>query len=151
MGRVADRLKLHRDARLIWGPSRHGPGNNQFMYFHDHDGAMIELCSDIAQMGDYQPRRWPGGLEADQPVGRAAARAVHPHRLPAGEADRRPAAVRDAARPTPTASARPERDTKPPTTRFSRSDTRATPGAVPSADNLLQPICDDDSRRGLDQ
>jgi catechol 2,3-dioxygenase-like lactoylglutathione lyase family enzyme len=63
MGRVADRLKLHRDARLIWGPSRHGPGNNQFMYFHDHDGAMIELCSDIAQMGDYQPRRWPGGLK----------------------------------------------------------------------------------------
>ena len=59
MGRVADRLKLHRDARLIWGPSRHGPGNNHFMYFHDHDGAMIELCSDIAQMGDYQPRRWP--------------------------------------------------------------------------------------------
>jgi hypothetical protein len=63
MGRVADRLTLHRDARLIWGPSRHGPGNNQFMYFHDHDGAMIELCSDIAQMGDYQPRRWPGGLK----------------------------------------------------------------------------------------
>jgi Glyoxalase/Bleomycin resistance protein/Dioxygenase superfamily len=63
MGRVADRLKLHRDARLIWGPSRHGPGNNQFMYFHDHDGAMIELCSDIAQMGDYQPRRWRGGLK----------------------------------------------------------------------------------------
>ena len=26
MGRVADRLKLHRDQRLIWGPSRHGPG-----------------------------------------------------------------------------------------------------------------------------
>lgn len=63
MGRVADRLKLHRDQRLIWGPSRHGPGNNQFMYFHDNDGAMIELCSDIAQMRGYQPRRWPGGLK----------------------------------------------------------------------------------------
>jgi len=55
MGRVAHRLKLHRDARLIWGPSRHGPGNNQFLYFHDHDGAMIELCSDIAQMATTSP------------------------------------------------------------------------------------------------
>jgi catechol-2,3-dioxygenase len=62
MGRVADRLSLHRDQRLIYGPSRHGPGNNQFMYFHDHDGAMVELCADMAVMSDYQPRRWPGGL-----------------------------------------------------------------------------------------
>ena len=63
MGRVADRLKLHRDQRLIWGPSRHGPGNNHFMYFHDNDGAMVELCCDLAQMRDYQPRTWAGGLK----------------------------------------------------------------------------------------
>jgi catechol-2,3-dioxygenase len=62
MGRVADRLKRHRDQKLIWGPSRHGPGNNRFMYFHDNDGAMIELCSDIAQMNDYAPRDWGPGL-----------------------------------------------------------------------------------------
>jgi len=62
MGRVADRLKRHRDKKLIWGPSRHGPGNNHFMYFHDNDGAMIELCSELAQMapaGDYVAREWP--------------------------------------------------------------------------------------------
>jgi catechol 2,3-dioxygenase-like lactoylglutathione lyase family enzyme len=62
MGRVADRLKLHRDQKLVWGPSRHGPGNNQFMYFLDNDGAMIELCADLAQMppaGDYEARKWP--------------------------------------------------------------------------------------------
>ena len=62
MGRVADRLKRHRDQKLIWGLSRHGPGNNHFAYFHDNDGAMIELCSDLAQMppvGDYQARKWP--------------------------------------------------------------------------------------------
>ena len=62
MGRVADRLKRHRDQKLIWGPSRHGPGNNHFMYFHDNDGAMIELCSDLARMppvGDYAARKWP--------------------------------------------------------------------------------------------
>lgn len=61
MGRVADRLKLHRDQCLVWGPSRHGPGNNMFMYFHDNDGSMIELCADIAQMDDYVPRTWPIG------------------------------------------------------------------------------------------
>ena len=62
MGQIADRLKEQRDQKLIWGPSRHGPGNNHFMYFHDNDGAMIELCSDIAQMppaGDYVARKWP--------------------------------------------------------------------------------------------
>lgn len=62
MGRTADRLKLHRDRKLIFGPSRHGPGNNQFAYFNDDDGAMVELCSDLAQMepaGGYQPRKWP--------------------------------------------------------------------------------------------
>ena len=62
MGRVADRLKHQRDQKLIWGPSRHGPGNNHFIYLHDNDGAMIELCSELAQMppaGDYQARKWP--------------------------------------------------------------------------------------------
>jgi catechol 2,3-dioxygenase-like lactoylglutathione lyase family enzyme len=64
IGRVADRLKLHRDQRLIWGPSRHGPGNNHFAYFHDNDGAMIELCSDLAQMTGYQARRWAIGAKS---------------------------------------------------------------------------------------
>lgn len=60
LGRTADRLKLHRDRKLTWGPSRHGPGNNHFAYFDDHDGAMIELCSELAQMDrGYQPRKWP--------------------------------------------------------------------------------------------
>jgi catechol 2,3-dioxygenase-like lactoylglutathione lyase family enzyme len=62
MVRIADRLKRLRDQKLIWGPSRHGPGNNLFMYFYDHDKAMIELCADLAEMppqGDYQARKWP--------------------------------------------------------------------------------------------
>jgi catechol 2,3-dioxygenase-like lactoylglutathione lyase family enzyme len=61
IGRAADRLKLHYDRRLVWGPSRHGPGNNLFSYFHDNAGAMVELCADIAQMDDYAPRTWPIG------------------------------------------------------------------------------------------
>lgn len=62
LGRVADRLKRGRDQKLIWGPSRHGPGNNLFSYFLDEDGAMIELCADLAQMppaGEYVARKWP--------------------------------------------------------------------------------------------
>jgi catechol-2,3-dioxygenase len=65
LGRVADRLRAHRDRKVIWGPSRHGPGNNHFLYFLDDDGAMIECCSELAQMpphGDYVARDWPGDL-----------------------------------------------------------------------------------------
>lgn len=60
LGRVADRLRLHRDRKCVWGPSRHGPGNNHFLYLLDEDGAMIECCSEIAQMtaDAYVPRDW---------------------------------------------------------------------------------------------
>jgi len=62
LGRVADRLRATRGRKLIWGPSRHGPGNNHFAYHLDHDGAMIEHCSELVQLtedGDYVPRAWP--------------------------------------------------------------------------------------------
>ncbi len=61
LGRVADRLKATRNRKCIWGPSRHGPGNNHFLYHHDNDGAMIENCSELAKMppeGHYQARTW---------------------------------------------------------------------------------------------
>jgi hypothetical protein len=59
LGRVADRLKAARGRKCIWGPSRHGPGNNHFLYLHDEDGAMIECCSELARMSDgYEPRTW---------------------------------------------------------------------------------------------
>jgi catechol-2,3-dioxygenase len=66
MGRICDRLAA-RGGKLIWGPSRHGPGDNLFIYFYDTAGAMIEVCAEIAKMpphGDYVPRQWPGGLGA---------------------------------------------------------------------------------------
>lgn len=66
MGRICDRLAAS-GRRLIWGPSRHGPGNNLFIYFHDPAGAMIEVCAELAHMppdGDYLARQWPGGLSA---------------------------------------------------------------------------------------
>jgi catechol-2,3-dioxygenase len=66
MGRIADRLAA-RGQKLTWGPSRHGPGHNLFVYFKDADGAMVECCADLAAMpphGDYQAKRWPGGFGA---------------------------------------------------------------------------------------
>ena len=66
IGRICDRL-AKRGQRLIWGPSRHGPGNNLFIYFHDPAGAMIEVCAELAHMppdGDYVARQWTGGLNA---------------------------------------------------------------------------------------
>jgi catechol 2,3-dioxygenase-like lactoylglutathione lyase family enzyme len=60
LGRVADRLKAVRGRKCIWGPSRHGPGNNHFLYFHDEDGAMVECCAELAQMqaDGYQSKTW---------------------------------------------------------------------------------------------
>jgi catechol 2,3-dioxygenase-like lactoylglutathione lyase family enzyme len=66
IGRVADRLAA-RGRKLVFGPSRHGPGNNLFAYFKDADGALVECCADLAVMpphGDYVPKRWPGGFGA---------------------------------------------------------------------------------------
>jgi hypothetical protein len=59
LGRVADRL-AERERKLVWGPSRHGPGNNQFIYFKDTEQALVECCSELAQIDDgHEPRRWP--------------------------------------------------------------------------------------------
>ncbi len=62
LGTVADRLHA-RGQTLTWGPGRHGPGNNHFIYFRDPSGALLESCSEIRRFDDvehpYEPRRWP--------------------------------------------------------------------------------------------
>ncbi|WP_375392801.1 VOC family protein, partial [uncultured Sphingomonas sp.] len=35
---------------LKWGPGRHGPGNNLFMFIHDLDGNWIELSAELEQV-----------------------------------------------------------------------------------------------------
>jgi catechol 2,3-dioxygenase len=47
--------------RLVWGPGRHGPGNNLFAYFEDPAGNLIEIYSDLIQIEnehDYVPLDW---------------------------------------------------------------------------------------------
>lgn len=45
-----------------WGPGRHGPGNNLFLFFDDVDGNHIELSAEMERFFDgiaaYEPRMW---------------------------------------------------------------------------------------------
>ncbi len=53
-----------RDAGFapVWGPGRHGPGNNVFGYFIGPHGGVIEYTSEVEEVGDdYQvgtPEKW---------------------------------------------------------------------------------------------
>lgn len=51
LGRLADRLDRAGE-RLIWGPLRHGAGNNIAAYFKEPSGAIVELYTDLEQIYD---------------------------------------------------------------------------------------------------
>lgn len=45
---------------LKWGPGRHGPGNNLFMFVHDLDGNWVELSAELEQVTpERQVGDWP--------------------------------------------------------------------------------------------
>lgn len=56
-----DRL-TELDVQVQWGPGRHGPGNNLFVFFDDPAGNHIELSAEMEKFHDdhvtYVPRRW---------------------------------------------------------------------------------------------
>jgi catechol 2,3-dioxygenase-like lactoylglutathione lyase family enzyme len=42
-----------------WGPGRHGPGNNLFLFFHDPDNNWVELSTELEVVADPRPTgRW---------------------------------------------------------------------------------------------
>jgi catechol 2,3-dioxygenase-like lactoylglutathione lyase family enzyme len=46
--------------KLIWGPGRHGPGNNLFIMIQDPDGNRIEISAEIEIVnGDRPVGSWP--------------------------------------------------------------------------------------------
>ena len=45
--------------QLIWGPGRHGPGNNLFAFIEDIDGNKIEISAELEIVHDRQIKRWP--------------------------------------------------------------------------------------------
>jgi catechol 2,3-dioxygenase len=57
----SDRLS-DRGIQVQWGPGRHGPGNNLFLFFDDPDGNHIELSAEMERFFDhcaqYEPRVW---------------------------------------------------------------------------------------------
>ena len=58
-----------RDAGFppVWGPGRHGPGNNVFGYFIGPHGGVIEYTAEVEEIGDDYPVggpekwKWPQG------------------------------------------------------------------------------------------
>lgn len=54
----ADRF-ADRHIRLMWGPGRHGPGNNLFIFIEDPDGNWIEISAELEVIADRLPRNWP--------------------------------------------------------------------------------------------
>ncbi len=56
----ADRFAA-RDIRLMWGPGRHGPGNNLFIFIEDPDGNWIEVSAELEVIRDRPVKHWPHG------------------------------------------------------------------------------------------
>lgn len=49
-----------RHIRLQWGPGRHGPGNNLFIFVHDPDGNWVEVSAELEMVGHARPAgTWP--------------------------------------------------------------------------------------------
>ncbi|MBG6159797.1 catechol 2,3-dioxygenase-like lactoylglutathione lyase family enzyme [Labrenzia sp. EL_208] len=48
-----------RDIQLMWGPGRHGPGNNLFIFIEDPDGNWIEVSAELEVIYDRQVVDWP--------------------------------------------------------------------------------------------
>lgn len=48
------------DRELLWGPGRHGPGNNVFAYFQDPGGFVCEYTAEVMQVDDatWEPQVW---------------------------------------------------------------------------------------------
>jgi catechol 2,3-dioxygenase-like lactoylglutathione lyase family enzyme len=45
---------------IQWGPGRHGPGNNLFIFVHDADGNWVELSAELERVSAGRPVGvWP--------------------------------------------------------------------------------------------
>jgi catechol-2,3-dioxygenase len=54
----SDHLASH-DIQLMWGPGRHGPGNNLFIFIVDPDGNWIEISAELEVVHDRPVKTWP--------------------------------------------------------------------------------------------
>jgi hypothetical protein len=54
---LGDVLRGHQ-RQLVWGPGRHGPGNNLFTYHADPTGALVEYFADIVRIENEESYQW---------------------------------------------------------------------------------------------
>ena len=54
---LGDVLRGHHRP-LVWGPGRHGPGNNLFTYHADPSGALVEYFADILRVENEETYQW---------------------------------------------------------------------------------------------
>ena len=47
------------DIQLMWGPGRHGPGNNLFIFIEDPDKNWIEVSAELEIIHDRPVKDWP--------------------------------------------------------------------------------------------
>lgn len=57
------------EVKIVWGPGRHGPGNNLFFFVLDPDGNRVEFSCELEKFYDqsvkYTPRVWKRGPAAN--------------------------------------------------------------------------------------
>ena len=54
----SDRIGARR-IPIMWGPGRHGPGNNLFIFIEDPDDNWIEISAELEVVRDRPPQNWP--------------------------------------------------------------------------------------------
>src|SRR5713226_1735170 len=60
---------------LMWGPGRHGPGNNLFIFVEDPDKNWIEISAELEVVNDRPVKIWPHGERSLNLWGKAIMRA----------------------------------------------------------------------------
>jgi len=70
----SDHFARH-DVQLMWGPGRHGPGNNLFIFIEDPDGNWIEVSAELEVVHDRPVKQWPHAERTLNLWGRAIMRA----------------------------------------------------------------------------
>lgn len=78
----------------LWGPGRHGPGNNTFAYFSDPAGLVPEFTSEVEQIDEdeYLPRVWNRVADQSDLWGTAGPPSLDTRDHMAGEPDPGPVA-----------------------------------------------------------